>query len=136
MTNRRSKPGLAVAEIRTVATLKRERNKMGRGGSPHRAGGRHGLGAPARHGLRAPNPAEPWLRPSCPGSPPDLFPGSTRPVGVEDRLGPVFQMQMLGGPGEHGERHGEIIVLPGRTFMNCTALALLGLECHKLLISA
>ncbi len=45
-------------------------------------------------------------------------------------------MQMLGGPGQHGKRHGEIIVLPRWAFVHCAALALLELECLKLLISA
>jgi hypothetical protein len=45
-------------------------------------------------------------------------------------------MQMLGDPSQHGERHSEIIVQPGRTFVDRAALALLGLQCRKLLISA
>ncbi len=45
-------------------------------------------------------------------------------------------MQMLGGPSQHGERDGKIIMLPGWTVIDHPAVALLGFECHKLLTSA
>ncbi len=41
-------------------------------------------------------------------------------------------MQMPGGPGQHGKRHGEIVVVSGWAFIDCTALTLLDLECRKL----
>jgi hypothetical protein len=75
------------------------------------------------------------LRSLCEGRPIGCLPLPARPVRVEDRLLPTIQMHVLGGPGQHGKRHAEIVVLPRRAFIDDTAVVLLGLERHELLIS-
>src|SRR6516162_9013704 len=42
---------------------------------------------------------------------------------------------MLGGPGQHGNRHGEIVVLPGQAFIDPAILTLFRFMCFQLRIS-
>jgi hypothetical protein len=53
------------------------------------------------------------------------FPLPARPVRIEDRLLPMTQMQVLGSPGQRGERHAEIVMLPWRAFIDDAVFALL-----------